>query len=255
MVLNVESNRLSVDDPLSTTGHYFMPQSSPRSPGLFVAAGVISGIVALGLAGITMLIWLLLPHSGDLVTRLTDKTTALIALGVALIPLLFVARLAFRSTRALSYQAAQRHARIWDDIRSAQFWLLIPVLGMATVLIRPALLGALANQSAIRAILSWLPEYSAWCAAVSALAFLHFGADKYVAIKRELSPDADRRTAEKFLIAFAIWGGWPGAFAAMAAFRHKTADIRFRAGIWRSFAIHLVILTVLVALVWWRTTK
>jgi hypothetical protein len=108
-------------------------------------------------------------------------------------PLLFVARLAFRSTRALSYQAAQRHARIWDDIRSAQFWLLIPVLGMATVLIRPALLGALANQSAIRAILSWLPEYSAWCAAVSALAFLHFGADKYVAIKRELSiPDCLR---------------------------------------------------------------
>ncbi|MDB5390225.1 MAG: hypothetical protein JWM11_5871 [Planctomycetaceae bacterium] len=234
------------------------PQPHPAS--LLTSAGLISAVVGSGLIGLAALIWMLLPHSQELVARLSDKTTAIVALCVALIPLILILlililRLAIRSTLALNHQAVLRQRRIWEDVRAAQFWLLLPLCGIAIVLIRPALIASLAPGSAIGVILSWLPEYSAWCAAVGSLAFLHFGADKYVAIKRETTPNTDRRTAEKFLIAFVLWGGWAGAFAAMAAFRHKTADVPFRTGLWKSFAIHGIIVISCLALVYWRTTK
>lgn len=219
-----------------------------HSASIVTSAGMIAGVVGSGLVGIAALCWLLFPQSQQLVARLADRTTAIIVLCVMLVPVIIVLRLAIRATFALNHQAALRQRHIWEDLRSAQFWLLIPLIGIAIAFIRPALLSQLASASAMSTIISWLPEYFAWCAAVSSLAFLHFGADKYVAIKRESSPNADRRTAEKFLIGFVLWGGWAGAFAAMAAFRHKTADIPFRRGLWKSVAIHAGILTVLAAL-------
>jgi uncharacterized membrane protein YsdA (DUF1294 family) len=230
-------------------------QTSNRPASLFTSALLVAAVFGEGLCGIAALIWLLLPHSPQLVAQLGDKTTAIVVACVALVLLLLVLRLVIRSALALNHQAQLRQHRIWEDVRAAQFWMLIPLLGICTMLIRPALLSTFVKGSSIRVILSWLPEYCAWCVAVSSLAFLHFGADKYVAIKRETSPDADRRTAEKFLIAFVLWGGWAGAFAAMAAFRHKTADLPFRAGIWKSFAIHAVIIVVLLALVYWRSAN
>lgn len=59
--------------------------------------------------------------------------------------------------------------------------------------------------------------------AVSSLAaFVAYGVDKRRAIR------GARRIPERRLHVLEALGGWPGALLASAAFRHKTAKVRFR---------------------------
>ena len=57
--------------------------------------------------------------------------------------------------------------------------------------------------------------------ALSVVGLILMGADKLFAIKKM------ERTPEKTLIAIALLGGAPGAFAGMLLFRHKTRKPKF----------------------------
>jgi uncharacterized membrane protein YsdA (DUF1294 family) len=57
----------------------------------------------------------------------------------------------------------------------------------------------------------------------SAATFVAYGIDKGLAAKGR------RRIPEKTLHTMELFGGWPGALAAMSAFRHKSSKLAFRA--------------------------
>jgi len=68
---------------------------------------------------------------------------------------------------------------------------------------------------------------------VSALTFLVYGFDKRRAVR------GGSRVPEKTLHVLELCGGWPGAFLAQKAFRHKTQKRSFRIVYWAIVALHL----------------
>ena len=69
--------------------------------------------------------------------------------------------------------------------------------------------------------------------AVSTVTFLTYGVDKAAAVR------GARRIPESFLHLLGLLGGWPGAFAAMRIFRHKSRKISFRLGVWLSATLNI----------------
>lgn len=59
-----------------------------------------------------------------------------------------------------------------------------------------------------------------------------------------------RRTPEKTLHGLALVGGWPGALLAQARFNHKTQKQPFKAILWLSILVHLLLVALLLKLVW-----
>lgn len=81
----------------------------------------------------------------------------------------------------------------------------------------------------------------AWYLAASVVTFLLYGWDKTAA-------EGDhRRTPEATLNTFALLGGWPGAWIAQQAFRHKTRKQSFLVGFWLAVAVNVTALGWLVA--------
>jgi uncharacterized membrane protein YsdA (DUF1294 family) len=79
----------------------------------------------------------------------------------------------------------------------------------------------------------WVP---AWYALASLVAFLAYWLDK---------ADAQRgrwRTKESTLQGLALVGGWPGAWIAQQAFRHKTRKSSFQVTFWACVALNLAAL-------------
>jgi uncharacterized membrane protein YsdA (DUF1294 family) len=74
-------------------------------------------------------------------------------------------------------------------------------------------------------------------ALMSAVTFAAYGLDKAAA------RGGGRRTPEATLHLLSLAGGWPGALAAQAAFRHKTIKQPFRGIFWMTVAANLVALT------------
>lgn len=66
----------------------------------------------------------------------------------------------------------------------------------------------------------------AWYLGASVVTFLLYGWDKTAA------EGGHRRTPEATLHAFALAGGWPGAWIAQHAFRHKTLKQSFQVAFW-----------------------
>jgi uncharacterized membrane protein YsdA (DUF1294 family) len=70
-------------------------------------------------------------------------------------------------------------------------------------------------------------------AGASAVTFLLHARDKTAA------EGGHRRTPEATLNAFAVRGGWPGAWVAQQAFRHKYRKRSFQVGFWMAVAVNV----------------
>lgn len=81
----------------------------------------------------------------------------------------------------------------------------------------------------------------AWYLAASVVTFLLYGWDKTAA------EGGHRRTPEATLNAFALLGGWPGAWIAQQAFRHKTRKQSFQVGFGLAVVMNVAALGWLVA--------
>lgn len=81
----------------------------------------------------------------------------------------------------------------------------------------------------------------AWYLAASAMTFLLYGWDKTAA------EGGHRRTPEATLNTLALLGGWPGAWIAQQAFRHKTRKRSFQVGFWLAVVMNVTALGWLVA--------
>jgi uncharacterized membrane protein YsdA (DUF1294 family) len=79
----------------------------------------------------------------------------------------------------------------------------------------------------------WLAIILGWTVLTSLVAFGAYWADK------RRARAGRRRTRERTLHLLSLVGGWPGAFIAQRAFRHKTRDVRFLAVYWATVALHL----------------
>lgn len=80
------------------------------------------------------------------------------------------------------------------------------------------------------------PRVPAWCALASLVAFVAYWLDK---------ADAQRgrwRTPESILQTLALVGGWPGAWIAQQALRHKTRKASFQATFWACVVLNLAAL-------------
>ncbi|MGL5239869.1 MULTISPECIES: DUF1294 domain-containing protein [Enterobacteriaceae] len=84
----------------------------------------------------------------------------------------------------------------------------------------------------------------AWLLLINILTFLIYGADKLAARK------SWQRVPEKTLLAFGLAGGWPAAWLAQQAFRHKTQKQPFRRWFFGSVVLNLA--AVAAALYLWR---
>lgn len=80
----------------------------------------------------------------------------------------------------------------------------------------------------------------AWYLGASVVTFLLYGWDKTAA------EGGHRRTPEATLNAFALAGGWPGAWLAQQAFRHKTLKQTFQVAFWAAVVTNLLALGWLV---------
>ena len=80
-------------------------------------------------------------------------------------------------------------------------------------------------------------------AAMSALAFVAYGVDKHAAGRGR------RRVPERTLHLLELAGGWPGALAAGAVFRHKTAKTSYRV------VRGLVVVAHLAGWSWWLSRR
>lgn len=137
------------------------------------------------------------------------------------------------AARAGAFEASIRRGVPGDLMRGV--WLLVvPVAALGTALLRE-------ESSTNRAALGWLSLCLAWTWGACCIAFLTYGADKYVAIERGRGrPEFSRRVPEAVLQSFALLGGLPGSLLAQRVFRHKTSDDKrgFRAGVWGLGIIH-----------------
>jgi uncharacterized membrane protein YsdA (DUF1294 family) len=75
----------------------------------------------------------------------------------------------------------------------------------------------------------------------SAVTFLVYALDKSAA------RDDRRRTRESTLLLLGILGGWPGALAAQALLRHKSAKPSFRVAFWGTVVVNLLVIGWLAA--------
>lgn len=83
--------------------------------------------------------------------------------------------------------------------------------------------------------------------ALSVLAFLAYGSDKRRAEAEK------RRVPEATLHVVALLGGWPGAFLAQQAFRHKTSKLSFQFVFWIIVLLHQLV--AVDSLLDWRMAK
>lgn len=79
---------------------------------------------------------------------------------------------------------------------------------------------------------TWLIVIAAFYAVMSLVTFVEYGLDKRAARLGRW------RIPERRLHALSLMFGWPGAFIAQRAFRHKTSDRRFRLIFWLTVALH-----------------
>jgi uncharacterized membrane protein YsdA (DUF1294 family) len=73
----------------------------------------------------------------------------------------------------------------------------------------------------------------AWTLVVGILTFAAYWSDK------RRARAGRRRIRERTLHLWSLVGGWPGAFVAQRALRHKTRDMRFLIVYWLTVALHL----------------
>jgi uncharacterized membrane protein YsdA (DUF1294 family) len=110
--------------------------------------------------------------------------------------------------------------------------------------------GALIATIAVVLLLPWtFNAYLAlavWLVCVNLVTFVYYGYDKYQA-KR-----AGRRVPEVVLHVLAVAGGSLGAFAAMAAFRHKTVKGSFRIVFWFIVVVQVAACAVVAYGLWQR---
>ena len=101
--------------------------------------------------------------------------------------------------------------------------------------------------------LSRLPPYLDWKAlaavplAVSVFAFFAYRSDK------RRTEAGEWRIPESTLHLIALIGGWPGAFLAQRAFRHKTSKLSFQFVFWSTVLLHQF--AAVDSLLDWRLTK
>lgn len=98
-------------------------------------------------------------------------------------------------------------------------------------------LGIVAIGASTGAIPIWVLTVHA---AMSAAAFLAYGADKAAAVRGR------QRTRESTLHLLALAGGWPGALVARQYYRHKTIKEPFRTIFWLTVAANCAALGGLV---------
>jgi uncharacterized membrane protein YsdA (DUF1294 family) len=138
-----------------------------------------------------------------------------------------------RASRAMGYEASRRRD-FADGLKRGVWAFGLPVIAIGTALVR----GRLPVGEPLGAL---IPIYFAWSWGASCLAFLVYGADKYVAIERgEGRPEFGRRVPEEGLLGFALVGGAPGAYLGQRVFRHKTAAEKrgFRGVFWAFAFVH-----------------
>lgn len=63
---------------------------------------------------------------------------------------------------------------------------------------------------------------AAMMAAASCFSFCLYGVDKALAVKQ------DKRISEWTLLAWDLWGGWPGGLLGQHLFHHKTAKVSYQ---------------------------
>lgn len=81
--------------------------------------------------------------------------------------------------------------------------------------------------------MNWLDGVGAWYLLTSLAAFIAYARDKRAARR------GDWRTSEATLQLLALIGGWPGALAGQAAFRHKIRKRAFTLTLWLIIALHV----------------
>ena len=74
-----------------------------------------------------------------------------------------------------------------------------------------------------------------WYVLASLVTFVAYGLDKRAAAK------GTWRTKEKTLHLLELVGGWPGALAGQAVFRHKTRKARFLVVTWGIVVLHAAV--------------
>ncbi len=67
------------------------------------------------------------------------------------------------------------------------------------------------------------------------------------ALDKSAARDDRRRTRESTLLLLGILGGWPGALAAQALLRHKSAKPSFRVAFWGTVVVNLLVIGWLAA--------
>jgi uncharacterized membrane protein YsdA (DUF1294 family) len=101
----------------------------------------------------------------------------------------------------------------------------------APLLVAAGFLGAIAGVAAIGVLpMAALVLYLV----ASAVTFLMYALDKSAA------RDDRRRTRESTLLLLGVLGGWPGALAAQALLRHKSAKTSFQTAFWLTVAVNLL---------------
>lgn len=80
--------------------------------------------------------------------------------------------------------------------------------------------------------MDWRLWVLAWYGAWSVIAFAGYAWDKRAAKRGR------RRISERRLLELSLMGGWPGAWLAMRALRHKTLKKNFRRTFWAIVALH-----------------
>jgi uncharacterized membrane protein YsdA (DUF1294 family) len=84
--------------------------------------------------------------------------------------------------------------------------------------------------------------YGSACGIVSTVTFVTYWIDKRAAVQGR------RRISERTLHSMELLGGWPGAFLAQRAFRHKTRKISYQMVFWGIVLLHVGV----VGWVCWR---
>ena len=79
-----------------------------------------------------------------------------------------------------------------------------------------------------------------WYLVLSAVTFMLYGWDKVSA------RGGHWRTQESTLNGLALLGGWPGAWIAQYAWRHKSRKSSFQAAFWSATVVNVVVLVVLI---------
>lgn len=148
-----------------------------------------------------------------------------------------------RASRALAHECSTRRGAA-PDLAAGSWQLAMPTLAIAAATAR-------AWSDPAAAGLVPLALYLAWCWGANVVAFIVYGADKYVAVERGWSRSGvGHRVPERVLQGFALVGGAPGSILAQRVFHHKTSVEKrgFRARVWALAVVHYVAVAALAAL-------